>query len=104
MNVEEFAADMGPTCHFGDAGGSGVFIPIEFGKAAIAVGMQMTGKGDEMVAAMLAFAVRGIAVEHGGRRDARMGPLVAQVDPEAAGLGLAGCRGRAPARACRQHG
>jgi hypothetical protein len=51
--------------------------------------MQMTGKGGEMVAAMLAFAIRGIAVEHGGRRGARMGPLVAQINPEAAGLGFA---------------
>ena len=45
---------------------------------------------------MLALAVGRVAVEHGGRRRSGMRALVAQIDPQAAGLGLA--------VAGRQHG
>lgn len=45
-----------------------------------------------MRAAMFAFAVWRVAVKDSGRRGAAMGPLIAQINPEPAGLGLAVAR------------
>ena len=54
---------MRPAGGFGEA--AGFVEPIE---AGIAVGLQHTGEGPQVLTWMLALAIRRIAIEHGGRR------------------------------------
>ena len=61
-------------------------------EAGIAVGMQPAGELGELFSAVLALTVGRVAIEHGRRSVACMRALVAEIDPEPAGFGLAGAR------------
>ncbi len=54
--------------------------------------MQPAREVGELFSAVLALTVGRVAIEHGRRRRSCMIALVAQIDPESAGLGLAGAR------------
>src|SRR5262249_61466362 len=64
----------------------------ELVETRVAVGMQCAGEVGQFLAAVLAFAVCRVAIEHGGGCDAGVGGLVAQIYPQPPGLGLAGAR------------
>ena len=87
MDVEEFAADMGPAGGLGDpVAGEQLVEP------GIAVGVDDAAEVFEMRPRVLALAVG--RVEEQRRRRSRAGerPLVADIGPQPPGLGLAGAR------------
>lgn len=62
---------------------------VEFGKAGIAIGVQMARESCELRAAAFAFAVGSVAIGNGRRRGSGMGSLVAQIYPQPSRLGIA---------------
>ncbi len=101
--VEEAAPDVAPAADLGDArrplhqmriGGSGARDLVEAAEAGVAIGMQPAGEVGELGTAVLALAIGRVSVEHGRRRGSAVGALVAQIDPQPAGLGLAGAGGQ----------
>jgi hypothetical protein len=87
MNVEELAPHMGPAGRFGDA-----VAGVQLIETGVAIGVDDTGEVFEVGARMLALAVGRVAEQRRRRALAREGPLVADIDPQPAGLGLAGTR------------
>jgi hypothetical protein len=59
---------------------------IELGEAGIPIGLQDAGEPREMSARMLAPAIRGVAIEHAGRRRAAEGSIVTDISPDPACL------------------
>ena len=87
MDVEEFAADMRPAGRLGDPVAGEQLV-----EAGITVGVDRAAEVVRVLLRMLALAVW--RIEEQGRRRAAAGKraLVADVGPQAAGLGLAGAR------------
>ena len=85
MDVEELAPDVRPAGGLGDPVASEQLV-----KAGIAVGVDDAGERLQMGPRMLALAVGRVAEQR--RRRSRPGkwPLVADIDPQPPGLGLAG--------------
>jgi hypothetical protein len=79
------------------AGGLGnAAIDVEPLEATIPIGLQHTPEGRQMRVWVLGAAVWAVAIMHSRRRVAGKWPLVAEIGPQTACLGLAG--------AWRQHG
>src|SRR6185437_10701831 len=84
VDIEELAPHMRPTRGFGDR------VAFEESvEAGIAVGMKHAFEGRAVTPRALALAVRGIEVRGCWRALAAPGPLVAHIDPEPPGPGLA---------------
>ena len=87
MDVEELAPDMGPTGGFGDpVAGEQLVEP------GIAVGMDDAGELLQVSSRMLAFAVLRVTEQRRRRPPTGERPLIANIDPQPPGLGLAGAR------------
>ena len=86
----ESPSTMRPAERFGH-GPAGARRPIEPGEAAVGVGLQDPGIAGEVKLRMLAAAIAGIAEERRRRADPALaeGPVVANIDPQSAGHGLA---------------
>ena len=86
----ESPSTMRPAERFGH-GPAGARRPIEPGEAAVGVGLQDPGIASEVKLRMLAAAIAGIAEECRRRAGLALaeGPVVANIDPQSAGHGLA---------------
>src|SRR5262249_31590849 len=90
VDIEKEPPRMAPATNFRDRTRLGICLSAEqLTKARVAVGMKLASERGEMRPAVLAFAVGRVLVEYRRRRRPSMRSLIAQVHPEAAGLGLA---------------
>ena len=92
MDVVELAPDVGPARHFDDGRRPAVLRRVEVVESGVTIRLQQATERAEVRARMLALAVRTVAVEHRRRRRSGARPVVAQVDPQPAGLGAAATR------------
>jgi hypothetical protein len=83
-DVDELAPDVGEA---GDL--AGLVLAIELVEARIAVGMDPASIAGQMFGRMLAFAIDREPVPDGRWIGTRPGPLIADIGPDAGGLGLA---------------
>ena len=87
MHVKKLAPNMGPTPGFGD-----LVAGEQLVETSISIGMDDAPELIEVGARMLALAVGRVAEQRRRRSRAGERPLVADIDPEPPGLGLAGAR------------
>lgn len=80
---------MGPAGDLGDRGALTGAVGIELVEARISVGVEIPRKALEMSLRADALAIRGVAIEDGGRCITGMGALVADIDPKPPRRGLA---------------
>ena len=92
MDVVELAPHMRPAGDLGHGRGLPVRGLIERPETGIAVGLQEAVEAGQVRARMLALAIGRVAIDDRRRRPAPVGPFIAQIDPQPAGLGLAGAR------------
>src|SRR5215475_11664792 len=93
VHIEEATTRMAPATNFGDRTRFGVLFPmIQLTESRVPVGMQVASEWGEMQPAVLALTVGRVVVDHCGPCRPKVRPLIAQVYPEAASLGLAVAR------------
>src|SRR5947209_6269692 len=92
MDVVELAPHMRPAGDLGHGRGLPVRGLIERPKTGIAVSLQEAVERGQVRARMLAPAIGRVAIDDRRRPLAAVGLFIPQIDPQSAGLGLAGAR------------